>query len=846
MIARMLNICGLYLGPEEELHAAQADNPEGFWENMRFQDINDRILEMFGGAWDAPPRFPDGWHADPRLEPLKKEAAALCAEFGQHGEWGWKDPRNSLTLPFWKEIIPGLKVLVAVRHPLDVAASLSKRGYASQIFGIELWDTYMAAAEKDSPPDPTLYTHYASYFAAAPDELKRVNDFCGLTPSDEQFTEACGTVSGGLRHSDSTFSGLFATQASLDVIRRYLEACILSGPIYERLVREETSAVIVPKLQAQEKLLKQREERLASLEKDYEARYEKRFQDEKDRALDTEQKLRTRIEELRAWQANMSGRIVEVQTLASKRAIELEKLLNQLKDLKAKADQADSFANEREVIQENRWVRLAVSTGLKVKHEGRKALIGAVARKALGIKPKAKAAPVLEAPAAEPQPAKAVTVPELLGLSETPLAKAALFSAVKAAMKYERFAFAISHDSFQAFTGGIQTVIREEMDVFHSHRISHLHFSPASSVGTLRSAGDNTAIIVSVDGESIGLATPADAKDLLADLASRDEICMSVQIHHIMNWSLEMVHSLLAIVSRARKYFWIHDYYSSCESYNLLRNDRAFCNAPPITSNSCMVCRYGPGRAGHLAGLAKLFEAWHFTFVTPSERSASVWKRTWPQYSNDLVVAPLYDLVETQKQNLRADLAGRKIRIAFPGISYVQKGWLHWRKLVDVLSGDPNYELIHMGQRTGDVNSAACPEEFQYVRRDPDNDNAMQDALVKEDIDIVFYAPIWAETFSLIAYEAYAAGCYTLTIEESGNVAAFVQKSNGGKVFPNIDLLIAYLVDIDQVRKDLTLRKKDASHLFEMVYSRSIVESTYSVAPRLAETSSEDSRVLGP
>ena len=29
--------------------------------------------------------------------------------------WGWKDQRNSLTLPFWEDLLPGLKTVIVVR-----------------------------------------------------------------------------------------------------------------------------------------------------------------------------------------------------------------------------------------------------------------------------------------------------------------------------------------------------------------------------------------------------------------------------------------------------------------------------------------------------------------------------------------------------------------------------------------------------------------------------------------------------------------------------------------------------------------------------------------------------------
>ncbi|MCX7752019.1 MAG: sulfotransferase [Blastocatellia bacterium] len=41
--------------------------------------------------------------------------------------WGWKDPRNVLTLPLWAELFPGAKIIYIVRHGVDVAQSLVVR-----------------------------------------------------------------------------------------------------------------------------------------------------------------------------------------------------------------------------------------------------------------------------------------------------------------------------------------------------------------------------------------------------------------------------------------------------------------------------------------------------------------------------------------------------------------------------------------------------------------------------------------------------------------------------------------------------------------------------------------------
>lgn len=45
MLTRLLHAFGLYLGPENELMPAQADNPHGFWEHLGFVALNEGIVE---------------------------------------------------------------------------------------------------------------------------------------------------------------------------------------------------------------------------------------------------------------------------------------------------------------------------------------------------------------------------------------------------------------------------------------------------------------------------------------------------------------------------------------------------------------------------------------------------------------------------------------------------------------------------------------------------------------------------------------------------------------------------------------------------------------------------------
>jgi hypothetical protein len=193
-VAQLLYRCGLYLGKMKDLRAARSDNPEGYWEHRRLARLNERILESFGGGWDFPPPLEEGWQEDERLSILKMKAKRMLSPFEGHEPWGWKDPRNSLTLPFWTSLLPETKVVVCLRNPLEVARSLHERGYSSPAFSFNLWITYNQRLLDALQEGCYIVTHYQAYFHRPQKELRRVLDFLELPASDQLIANACYTT----------------------------------------------------------------------------------------------------------------------------------------------------------------------------------------------------------------------------------------------------------------------------------------------------------------------------------------------------------------------------------------------------------------------------------------------------------------------------------------------------------------------------------------------------------------------------------------------------------------------------------------------------------------------------
>ncbi|WP_018860775.1 MULTISPECIES: sulfotransferase family protein [Thioalkalivibrio] len=147
----------------------------------------------------------------------------------QQTPWGWKDPRNTFTLPLWLELFPSARVLHIVRHGADVAASLltrrrdvfnkrtrryrqyrqmyrmnpfgpGRRGFAPQVRcgtlegGLDLWALYVTRARQhlQTLGDRGLEISYEALLTEPEGTLDAALRFCGcpLDPAQLAATAA--------------------------------------------------------------------------------------------------------------------------------------------------------------------------------------------------------------------------------------------------------------------------------------------------------------------------------------------------------------------------------------------------------------------------------------------------------------------------------------------------------------------------------------------------------------------------------------------------------------------------------------------------------------------------------
>ena len=237
ILAKMLEDLGLFIGKSKDRNN----------EALFFIDLNMWLLEQSSGGLENPGAI--------KYILEDKEVRTLFADFVRFTmktpkaisylglqkylahkspsnldiPWGWKDPRNTFTLPFWLDIFPDAKVIHIYRHGVDVANSLKvsqQKGlerlrmkdsiykklywyYLTNKFipnrkkfvylrcgslddGLSMWEEYLneARSHVNNLGSKAIEIKYEDLLQQPYDELKKLTEFCELESTDNDIKTA--------------------------------------------------------------------------------------------------------------------------------------------------------------------------------------------------------------------------------------------------------------------------------------------------------------------------------------------------------------------------------------------------------------------------------------------------------------------------------------------------------------------------------------------------------------------------------------------------------------------------------------------------------------------------------
>jgi O-antigen biosynthesis protein len=150
LTAACLQTLGIDVG--ENLLAGDVYNARGYFEDADFVALQRSMLQACCNreeagwqdwGWTESETF-DRTQLDAYLEVAKSLIEQRCQQ--ARSIWGWKDPRTSLLLDFWHELLPEARYLLVYRSPWDVVDSIvrlkSLAFHQRPHFALRIWGYY--------------------------------------------------------------------------------------------------------------------------------------------------------------------------------------------------------------------------------------------------------------------------------------------------------------------------------------------------------------------------------------------------------------------------------------------------------------------------------------------------------------------------------------------------------------------------------------------------------------------------------------------------------------------------------------------------------------------------------
>jgi hypothetical protein len=177
VVAELLSALGSYAGAPDKLPQADIFNPTGYWEHQDVVKLDTELLESLAATWSD-----DVVNADVSRLSAKQRAAFLARArnivktLQGYGSFVLKDPRMSLLVPLWREVLHDPVCVVVWREPLPVAQSLQTRDNKPLLAGVALWEHYNRTILRDTEGLPRVLVSYEDLLADPERVVQNLHD----------------------------------------------------------------------------------------------------------------------------------------------------------------------------------------------------------------------------------------------------------------------------------------------------------------------------------------------------------------------------------------------------------------------------------------------------------------------------------------------------------------------------------------------------------------------------------------------------------------------------------------------------------------------------------------------
>lgn len=379
---------------------------------------------------------------------------------------------------------------------------------------------------------------------------------------------------------------------------------------------------------------------------------------------------------------------------------------------------------------------------------------------------------------------------------------------IKSIPKNKQVIISISYGNYLKSNGGTDKVILEHQTFFNEAGISYIFLYPFK-----RKYFGIDLLSYSIILDGIEIAEYLSEKEIYSyfeDIYKQKYSFIGFFVHHLMGNSIESLRSLLSSI-QIPTYVYLHDYYTCCPQYNLLKNDEYYCD--PLNKMRCSHCKYIESAQSNILEYKKLFGdvKERLTVIAPSQKCAEIWLHFYPEYTSNIRVILHQKMIKIDRG---IQFTNKKLRMAFIGRQEFCKGWSVWKMIVELINkNNLPYDLYYFGTGLEQLENV----KNSVVMFKAGNTNSMIEALTENQIDVVALLSNWPETYSYTLYEAIASNCYVLTNNDSGNIENQVTSNRWGIVYNNDEELKKLILDYNKVQQLVINYRKECTNYFDII-----------------------------
>jgi hypothetical protein len=224
-LTRVLGLLGADL--PLNLLGANDGNEAGHWESVDLIAIHDNLLSSAGSTWDDWRAFNPDWTASPVADAYKQQIAeAVERNWPASPLFVVKDPRICRFVPVWLDVLDRIgvepRIVIPVRNPLEVAASLKRRNGFLPAKSYLLWLRHVLDADlntRDLPRAFTTYDHLLTDWRSAVTQVAQRAGICWPRHSDFAELEIDKFLATTLRHHSFDAASLDARSEIVDWVK---------------------------------------------------------------------------------------------------------------------------------------------------------------------------------------------------------------------------------------------------------------------------------------------------------------------------------------------------------------------------------------------------------------------------------------------------------------------------------------------------------------------------------------------------------------------------------------------------------------------------------------------------